>query len=570
MTAVGVIGLGSMGSRIARRLIDAGHEVVVWNRSPQRIAPLVDLGADAAATPAEVASRVEVLITMVADLPALRSVTEGPDGIVVGAGASLTLVEMSTVGPAGIAWLAGALPAGIGLLDAPVLGSIGEAGAGSLGILIGGPVALVDRVQPVLSELGSVTHVGALGAGAAAKLVANATLFAALTSLGEALALARGLGLSDDAAHHVLAATPLAAQAERRRDAIAAGEYPPRFPLALARKDAELISDAAATAHLELRVANASRAWLADAERAGSGECDYTAVLGTILGQSRHTAATPKTGARPAEYDGVIVDLDGVVWLSGRPIVGAVDAIGALRAAGRRVLFLTNDPQSSRADLAERLTALGVAATAEDVLTSASALARFLAAQQRFVGCGALVVGSAALADEIRQFGIRVLPTPMALQAEVVVVGGHEGFSYAELRAATAAVGNGAALYATGRDAVFPTSEGPQPATGAILAAIEVATGVTATVIGKPEPFVFDIARESLAVCRRIAVVGDHLDADIAGAKRAGLDAFLVLTGATQRDDLDRAAVQPDRVLASLAEFAADQSAGERAGRSGS
>ncbi|HYU03342.1 MAG TPA: NAD(P)-binding domain-containing protein, partial [Jatrophihabitantaceae bacterium] len=87
MTAVGVVGLGGMGSRIARRLIDAGHEVVVWNRSPQRTAPLVDLGADAAATPAKVASRVEILITMVADLSALRSVTEGPDGIAAGASA---------------------------------------------------------------------------------------------------------------------------------------------------------------------------------------------------------------------------------------------------------------------------------------------------------------------------------------------------------------------------------------------------------------------------------------------------------------------------------------------------
>jgi HAD superfamily hydrolase (TIGR01450 family) len=559
VTAVGVIGLGGMGSRIAGRLIDAGHEVVVWNRSPQRMAPLVDLGADAAATPAKVASRVEILITMVADLGALRSVTEGPDGIAAGARASLIVVEMSTVGPAGIAWLAAALPPGVTLLDAPVLGSIGEADAGSLRIFVGGPDSLVERVQPVLSELGSVSHVGALGSGAACKLVANATLFATLASLGEALALARALGLSDEVAYEVLAATPLAAQADRRRDAIAAGEYPPRFPLALARKDAELVRDAAATAHVELRTANAARAWLADAERAGSGERDYTAVLGTILGGSGHAKATPEIGAPTVGYDGVIVDLDGVVWLSGRPIDGAVEAIAALRSAGTRVLFLTNDPQSSRAEQARRLTAVGIPATEADVLTSAAALARSLAAQERFVGCGVLVVGSTALADEIRHVGLRVLPSPMALQAEVVVVGGHEGFSYADLRAATAAVGNGAPLYATGRDAVFPTSDGLRPATGAILAAIEVASGVTATVVGKPEPLVFDIARESLAGCQRIAVVGDHLDADIAGAKRAGLDAILVLTGATGRDELEWAAVQPDQVLASLAEFAAGQ-----------
>ena len=559
MTAVGVIGLGGMGSRIARRLIGAGHDVVIWNRSAQPVAPLVDLGADAAATPAKVASRVEILITMVADLWALRSVTEGPDGIAAGVQESLTVVEMSTIGPAGVAWLAAALPAGINLLDAPVLGSIGEADAGSLRIFVGGPASILDRVRPVLSALGQVSHVGALGDGAACKLVANATLFATLASLGEALALARALGLADDVAYEVLAATPLAALADRRRDAIAADEYPPRFPLALARKDAELIRDAAATAHLDLRVANASRTWLADAEREGSGERDYTAVLGTILGHKGNAKASAATAAPPVGYDGVIVDLDGVVWLSGRPIDGAVDAIAALRAAGTRILFLTNDPQSSRADHAGRLTAIGIAATEADVLTSAAALARSLAAQERFAGCGVLVVGSAALADEIRHVGLRVLAPPQALQADVVVVGGHEGFSYADLRAATAAVGNGAALYATGRDAVFPTSEGLRPATGAILAAIEVASGVTATIVGKPEPLVFDIARESLAGCRQIAVVGDHLDADIAGAKRAGLDAFLVLTGATSRDELQWAAVQPDGVLASLAEFAAGQ-----------
>jgi glycerol-1-phosphatase len=136
-----------------------------------------------------------------------------------------------------------------------------------------------------------------------------------------------------------------------------------------------------------------------------------------------------------------------------------------------------------------------------------------------------------------------------------VVVGGHEKFDYDELRAAATAVGGGAALYATGRDAAFPTADGPMPATGAILAAIETATNVTAVVLGKPSRYVFEIAREALTDRERVAMIGDHLASDIAGAKAAGLDAILVLTGSTTRADLDRSSIRPDYVLDSLAAF---------------
>ena len=255
----------------------------MWNRSAGKAEPLAGLGAIPAATPAEAASRAEVLITMVADPAALQAVTEGPDGVVAGASASLTVVEMSTVGPAAVARLASALPPATGLLDAPVLGSPAEAEAGSLVIFAGGTAQLVERALPVLAVLGSVLHVGELGAGAAAKLMANAVLFATLGTLGEAIALARGVGLSAEATYRVLAATVLAAQAERRRAAIEAGEFPPRFPLTLAGKDAQLIADAAAAAGVELRLITAAATWLAEAQQAGLGGRDYTAMLKTIL-----------------------------------------------------------------------------------------------------------------------------------------------------------------------------------------------------------------------------------------------------------------------------------------------
>lgn len=283
MSRVAVIGLGGMGSRIARRFLDAGHDVVVWNRSPARADALVELGASEAATPAEAAGRAEAVVTMLSDPAALAEVSEGPSGIAAGAGASTTVLEMSTVGPAAVTRLASALGPDTGLLDTPVLGSLTEAESGSLRIFVGGPEALVERWTPLLSALGSPRHVGPLGAGAAAKLVANTTLFGTLGLLGEALALADGLGLSRAAAFDVLAGTPLAAQAERRRAAIESGEFPARFSLALARKDADLIAAAAAEAGVDLRLAEAARAWLADAEAAGLGERDYSALLEWIL-----------------------------------------------------------------------------------------------------------------------------------------------------------------------------------------------------------------------------------------------------------------------------------------------
>ena len=282
MATVGVVGLGAMGSRIARRLSDAGHELVVWNRDPARAEPLVAAGALAAATPADVAKRVEAVITMVADPRALVDVTEGPEAVVAGVGEGTTLIQMSTVGPDSISRLAALLP-DEALLDSPVLGSVAEVEAGTLNVFVGGSPEPFEHWQPLLSTLGTVLHLGSVGAGAAAKLVANTTLVGVIGILGEALALAETLGLSREAAFEVLGKTALADQAERRRAAVESGEYPPRFALYLARKDADLILEAAEKAGIELRLTKGAREWLADAEAAGLGDADYSAVLARIL-----------------------------------------------------------------------------------------------------------------------------------------------------------------------------------------------------------------------------------------------------------------------------------------------
>jgi 3-hydroxyisobutyrate dehydrogenase-like beta-hydroxyacid dehydrogenase len=279
-TTVGVIGLGAMGTRIVGRLGGAGYDLVVWNRTPGKAAALP---AREVATPAEAAAEADAVIVMVSDPAALEAVTDGPAGIAAGASDSTTVIQMSTVGVAATARLAAALPSDTGLLDAPVLGSIGETESGALTIFVGGSAPLFERWTPLLLTLGTPVYVGPVGAGSAAKLVANTTLVGTIGVLGEAIAVGRSLGLPNDAVFSVLGSTPLAEQARRRRPAIVAHEYPRRFGLSLARKDADLILHAAEKAGVELRLAAAARDWLADAEAAGHGEEDYSAVLEQII-----------------------------------------------------------------------------------------------------------------------------------------------------------------------------------------------------------------------------------------------------------------------------------------------
>jgi 3-hydroxyisobutyrate dehydrogenase-like beta-hydroxyacid dehydrogenase len=270
-----VVGVGAMGSRIARRLADAGNDVVVWNRTRAKADAV---GLPVAETPAAAVRDRDVAITMVANPDALGAVTEGAGGVAATIG-DATLIEMSTVGPAAVARVAQLVP---NLLDAPVLGSINEADEGTLKVFAGGPRPIFDQWSPLLSVLGEPTYVGPSGSGAAAKLVANSTLLGSIAVLGEAIALADALGLSREAAFDVLGVSPLAAQAERRRPAVESGDYPPRFALRLARKDADLIADAV---DADLRVTAAARSWFADADDAGDGDLDYSGVLARILGE---------------------------------------------------------------------------------------------------------------------------------------------------------------------------------------------------------------------------------------------------------------------------------------------
>jgi HAD superfamily hydrolase (TIGR01450 family) len=258
-----------------------------------------------------------------------------------------------------------------------------------------------------------------------------------------------------------------------------------------------------------------------------------------------------RVSARIRPYDHVLLDLDGCVWVGDEPCDGAVDAVAALREAGVSVLFLTNDVRHAPEDFVRKLWRLGFQASLAEIVTVGAAVQFQLAGR----GNGsAYVVGSQALVDHVSAAGLRILNrTPFATRADVVVVGSHEGFDFEELRIATQAVLRGADLVGAGRDSTFPMPDGPWPASGAVLAAIEAATGHSASlVVGKPEPAMYEAARDRLGPGRMLAV-GDRLDSDVAGARRAGMDSALVLTGATSREEADAADPKPTHTADSLA-----------------
>jgi glycerol-1-phosphatase len=256
-------------------------------------------------------------------------------------------------------------------------------------------------------------------------------------------------------------------------------------------------------------------------------------------------------------FDALLIDLDGVVWVGGTPLPGAVEALEELRRQRVPVAFVTNDPASSPERHAARLTRLGHPVDGGSVVTSASATADLLA--ERHPGARAFVLGPEALRQHLRDARLDVRLGEDGRDAEVVAIGGTSQLTFDDLRRATQAVLAGAALYATNRDPIFPMPDGPWPATGALVAAVETAKGVTAKAVGKPEPWLFEQATARVLAALdgrvrgrapRIVVVGDRRDADVAGGRRAGLTTVLVGNG-------DSVGPDPDHHLGSLAEVVA-------------
>src|SRR3954470_13049137 len=190
-------------------------------------------------------------------------------------------------------------------------------------------------------------------------------------------------------------------------------------------------------------------------------------------------------------YDHVLLDLDGCVWVGDEALPGAADAISALREAGKSVLFLTNDVRQPPEGFVRKLWQLGFQASLDEVLSVGAAL-QFDLAERNGRGA-AYVVGSQALVDHVAEAGYRIVNrTRFATRADIVVVASHDDLVFEELKLATQAVLRGAELIGATRDASFPMPDGLWPGTGAVLAAIETATGVRAAhTVGKPEGMMY-------------------------------------------------------------------------------
>jgi HAD superfamily hydrolase (TIGR01450 family) len=270
-------------------------------------------------------------------------------------------------------------------------------------------------------------------------------------------------------------------------------------------------------------------------------------------------------------FDGLLVDLDGVVWLGRDPVAGSPQALATLLGQGKEIAFVTNNPARPPEAYAERLARMGVEVGAERILTAGMVAAR-LAGEAAGPGGGAFVIGAGALKEMVAATGARVLEGETGREAGVVVVSGHRGFDYAELLTAKLALDRGAAFVATSHDPTMPMPGGEWPGTGAVLAAVETASGRVAEIGGKPERHLFEMALDALdrgsfatddvakeprrggdGRAGRVAMVGDRISSDIEGGRRAGLETILVLSGTTSREQAEAAEPPPDHVVDDLA-----------------
>jgi|SRR5689334_5335537 len=252
------------------------------------------------------------------------------------------------------------------------------------------------------------------------------------------------------------------------------------------------------------------------------------------------------------EFDGFLVDLDGVVWVGRELLPGAIEALRKLGEAGKETIFVTNNSVRAPAAYAARLREAGVSVEDDHVVTAGVSTARLAA--ERVGGEGtAFVIGAPGFKEMVAAAGLALLEGEVAWEADAVLVSGHREFDYAELLAATRALQRGAALFATSRDPTLPMPGGAWPGTGATLAAVETASGKRAEIGGKPEPHLFEEARALIGDAERVAMVGDRIASDVVGGRRAGLTTILVLSGASTRAEADAAEPAPDVVLDDLA-----------------
>jgi len=287
MTKIAFLGLGAMGERMARRLLDDGNDVTVWNRTAGTASALLDAGAKWAGSPRQAAEGVDLVFSMVRDDQASQRVWCDPaDGALMGMGKGAIGIECSTLTVTHVRELADRMANQcVGFLDAPVAGSRPQAEAGQLIFLVGGEASILAQLQPVLQVMGGkVLHAGENGAGAATKLMVNAMFGIQLSAMAELIPLMSSLGIAPEAAVEVFSATPVCSPAA----AVAAGamlnrQWQPAFPIDLVAKDFNLLHQTGDSVKAVLPVSGAVSGVFASACNEGFGDDNITGIIQRYL-----------------------------------------------------------------------------------------------------------------------------------------------------------------------------------------------------------------------------------------------------------------------------------------------
>ena len=261
--------------------------------------------------------------------------------------------------------------------------------------------------------------------------------------------------------------------------------------------------------------------------------------------------AVPEGRPLAGGFRGVVLDLDGVVYLGDEVIPAAPAALDGVRGLGVRVAFVTNNSYRPPDLVAEKLNRLGVKAAPGEVLTSAQAAVRLLGGREELDGIKVLVVGGPGLRQTLAKAGARLVDGSAWREAEVVVVGFDPELTYERVRTATLAIRAGARFVGSNPDTTLPTPEGLWPGAGATLALLQASTGVRPEVAGKPERPLLEEAAAAIGPGPYL-MVGDRADTDLDGAHRLGWATALVLSGVTRPADLPDLAVAPDQLLADV------------------
>ena len=289
MATLGFVGLGAMGGRMAKRLLDAGHAVVGYNRTASKARWLVDAGLRLAGSPREVAAAADVVFIMVTDPDALEAVSDGADGLLAGLRPDAVIIDMSTVSPhASRALAAKAAERGGAMLAAPVSGSPITLDAGQLSFMVGGDPAVLDRVRPYLTAIGpTITHVGEIGLASAMKIATNLGLAVQMLAFSEAVALAEKAGIPRERAVEALLKSVIASPMVKYRGPFVLGmPEEALFDVLMIQKDLRLALELGRTLGVPLPTTAVVQELMTAARGLGVGHFDFAVVFDVLAALS--------------------------------------------------------------------------------------------------------------------------------------------------------------------------------------------------------------------------------------------------------------------------------------------